>query len=79
MIVTADYETKKSIGEEANDLIAKILQPNPKKRLSIPEIFSHPWMKDVPQSIVMFTEEEKTKIKTEFTFNDCRRLNRNFD
>jgi len=67
------------VSKEANDLIKKILQPNPKKRLSIPEIFAHSWMSDIPISIQMFTDEEKEKIVKEFTFNDCWRLNRNFD
>jgi len=47
--------------------------------LTIPEIFAHEWMSDVPISIVMFTEEEKQKITKEFTFNDCWWLNRNFE
>lgn len=71
-IVTANYEIKESISVLANDLIKKILQPNPKKRLTIPEIFAHPWMQDIPISIQMFTDEEKTLIFKEFTFNDCR-------
>ena len=62
-IVTADYETKNSVSDLANDLINKILQPDPTKRLNIPEIFSHPWMSSIPKSIIMFNEEEKKKIK----------------
>jgi len=36
-------------------------------------------MQEIPVSIKMFTEDEKTLIFKEFTFNDCRRLNRNFE
>ena len=59
MIVTADFECKDSISEDAIDLIHKILQVDPLKRLNIPEIFAHPWMTSIPRSIVMFNEEEK--------------------
>ena len=78
MIVTADYEIKDSVGALPNDLIRKILQPDPDKRLTISEILAHPWMTSIPRSIEMFTEEEKEKIRTEFTFADCNKLNRNF-
>ena len=44
MIVTGDYELTAEVSEDANDLIKKIMQVNPKKRLTIPEIFSHKWM-----------------------------------
>ena len=36
-------------------------------------------MQEIPISIKMFTDEEKTLIFKEFTFNDCRRLNWNFE
>ena len=77
MIVTADFECKETISEDAIDLIKKILQTDPSKRLNIPEIFAHPWMLKVPKSMAMFNDEEKKKIEKEFTFNDCDRLNRN--
>lgn len=36
-------------------------------------------MLGIPKHLEMFTEEEKQKIWKEFTFNDCEKLNRNFD
>lgn len=43
MIVKAKYTLKPDISETARDLLKKILEPDPRKRLSIPEIFLHPW------------------------------------
>jgi calcium-dependent protein kinase len=79
MIIEADYEMTESVSDEAKDLIKKMLQPNPNQRLTIPEIFAHPWMNNIPLAMEMFTDEERVKIKKEFTFNDCNRLNRNKD
>ena len=32
------------VGEEARDLIKKILVPDPKKRLTVRQILAHPWL-----------------------------------
>lgn len=46
MIVKAKYSLKAEISEPARDLIKKILEPDPRKRLTIPQILSHPWFSD---------------------------------
>jgi serine/threonine protein kinase len=36
-----------NISEEAKDLIRRMLVLTPEKRISIPEILSHPWVKEI--------------------------------
>lgn len=70
MIVKAKYSLKTSISEDARDLLKRILEPDPKKRLKIPEIFAHQWFNDVKQDLPIFTEQEKEKIQQEFSYNN---------
>jgi len=76
MIIKAKYTLKPDISEEARDLLKKILETDPKKRLKIPEILAHPWFNDLETELEMFTEQEKEKIKEEFSYNDIRKNNK---
>ncbi len=49
-IIDGKYELAPDISESARDLIAKILNPDPQLRPSIPDILAHVWMKDVNES-----------------------------
>lgn len=77
LIIKAKYTLKDDISKESQDLITKLLEPLPTKRYTIAEALRHPWFKDTPNSLEMFTEQETNFIKTEYTYNDARRLNRN--
>lgn len=79
MIIKAKYSLKSDISEVSRDLLKKILEPDPRKRLSIPEILAHPWFADLKEDLEMFNEQEKEKIKIEFSYNDVRKYNRNMD
>lgn len=79
MIIKAKYSLKSDISEISRDLLKKILEPDPRKRLSIPEILAHPWFADLKEDLEMFNEQEKEKIKIEFSYNDVRKYNRNMD
>ena len=46
LIKKGDYKFPVSLSEEAKDLVKKMLILNPADRVSIPEILSHPWVKD---------------------------------
>lgn len=72
MIVKAKYSLKSDISEPARDLIKKVLEPDPRKRLTIPEILKHAWFDDLKSDLEMFTEQEKEKIKQEFSYNDVK-------
>lgn len=50
-ILTGDYKIPKFVGNEARDLITRILDTNPKTRYTIEIIRQHPWVKCVEMSI----------------------------
>ena len=54
------------LSEHAVDLIKKILTTDPKKRLSACEVLNHPWLKDAPTSLEVFTQKERDVIRKEY-------------
>ena len=75
LIMKGKYILKNSASADARDLLRKMLEVDPKKRLTIPQILCHRWFSDYDSSIEIFTKEEKETIKKEFTYN--QRANRN--
>ena len=69
-IVLAQFEFPPGFSSEAKDLISNILTSNPNKRLTLPQIKTHPWLKGIVPSKTLVptsaTELEKAKPK-EFT------------
>jgi len=63
LIKAGTYTLKDDISKEARKLIKGILEINPRKRLKLKEILETPWLQDVPESIDVFTENEKETIK----------------
>jgi calcium-dependent protein kinase len=56
LIINGKYEFKdEHLSEMAKDLISKLLQTDPKKRLSAFEVLGHPWLKDVEEVREIFT------------------------
>ena len=56
-ILNGKYKMKKTVSEEAKDLINRMLQPNPLIRITISEILAHPWFSiDVPKYLRNFYE-----------------------
>jgi serine/threonine protein kinase len=47
MILDATIEYKDTASEEARDLMTRMLQKNPNKRLTAEEALDHPWFDDV--------------------------------
>lgn len=63
---------------EAKDLIRGLLNPDPQARLGVSQVLKHPWMKGAELiSKDIFNDEEKEVIRSEFTYNDPSRFNRN--
>jgi len=66
-ILSGDYKTPKWISPEVKDLIRKILETKPEKRLTINKIREHVWMKSVPKELVPRDEpndeDEATFVK----------------
>lgn len=68
VIKTTPLSFPSDLSEEAQDIVCRLLNIDPYERLSIPEILSHPWMKEVsinePQDYPM-------------TFNECNNIQAN--
>ncbi|CDW78816.1 UNKNOWN [Stylonychia lemnae] len=77
LILKAKYNLKDEISEEAKDLLRKMLELDVSQRLTIKQVLSHPWMQDIDENLIMFNEQELEVVKTEFTYNDPSRFNRN--
>ena len=62
-ITSGDFEKIEDISDEANDLISKMLNINPKERINIEQILNHPWIKDINiknrKNVNLFTKAEK--------------------
>lgn len=71
LIIKAKYTLKDDISEEARNLLYGLLEKDPMKRLTIPQILAHEWLNDVDEKMQLFTEQEKELIKSEFTYNDA--------
>lgn len=78
LIKSGTYNLKDEVSKEGRKLIKSILEVNPEKRLKLKEILRAPWLEDAPESIDVFTENEKETIKKELTYANTKRINRNF-
>ena len=58
------------ISDDAKDLISRMLQVKPEDRISIPEVFKHPWLKMATQDAYGFpmTEEDDHDMEVGFSF-----------
>jgi serine/threonine protein kinase len=55
LILNGKYMLKEDISKEAIDLLRGLLEINPHKRLTIKEIYLHPWLKNYDPSVKLFT------------------------
>ena len=67
-IINGTYVLKNEVSEEVRDLLSKMLEVDPNKRLTIPQILCHPWFSDYNENIHLFTQEEIENIQKEFTY-----------
>lgn len=76
LILKAKYSLKDTVSEDVKDLIKGMLERDPKRRLTIPEILAHPWMQNIDEKLEFFNDAELEQIKKEFNnYND--RYNKN--
>ena len=72
IIKAGEFKEIEGVSKEANNLINKILQVNPKSRLSVDEILNHKWLDKVDLSqrnkLNLFTEAEKI-LMSKFNVN----------
>jgi len=76
LIMKGKYNLKEEVSIEVRDLLKKMLECNPYKRITIPEILKHSWMQDVDDSISLFTKEEKAALRKEYNYG-CDRVKLN--
>jgi len=57
-----------TISEDAKDLVRKMLVLTPEKRISIPEILNHPWIRDPSESLGGTDEDDEHDLKVGATF-----------
>ena len=74
IILKGKFTMKEDVSEEARDLLTKILQSDPKQRISEQEILSHPWMQTSNPTNDMFTPEEREFIEKEFCYSKKLKL-----
>lgn len=58
-------------------MINGLLTTDPLRRLSVGQALKHPWLQNIDESKGLFDSEEQEVIRTEFTYNDPSRYNRN--
>ncbi len=74
LILAGNYTLPAEISEDARDLLAKILNTNPALRITIPQIYEHPWMQDIDYTCTYFfpdffaTHSRKAKKCSEFVY-----------
>ena len=85
IIKAGEFKEIEGVSKEANNLLSKILQVNPKSRLSLDEILNHKWLDKVDLSqrhkLNLFTEAEKilmSKFDVNYLNSDKSELIENF-
>jgi serine/threonine protein kinase len=77
LILKGKYTLKEDVSANARSLLRGLLEIDPAKRITIKEIYEHPWVKSYDNTVELFNEEEREMIKKEYTYNDASRYNRN--
>ena len=77
MILNGRYLLKEDISVEAMDLLRGLLEINPHKRLTIKQIYQHPWLENYDPNLKLFSQDECELINKEYTYNHPSRYNRN--
>ena len=50
MIIKGNYTLKTDISSESRELLRALLETNPSKRITVPEILAHPWLQDIDEN-----------------------------
>eukprot|EP00826_Nyctotherus_ovalis_P035294 TRINITY_DN301_c0_g4_i1.p1 TRINITY_DN301_c0_g4~~TRINITY_DN301_c0_g4_i1.p1 ORF type:complete len:485 (-),score=132.32 TRINITY_DN301_c0_g4_i1:42-1496(-) len=62
LIKKGRYVLKEEVSWEARDLLGRLLERHPSRRINIEDILKHKWMQGVNESISLFSEEEQKKF-----------------
>jgi len=72
LIMKGRYTLKEDASKEAKDLLTKMLEIDPYKRITISEIFAHEWMQGIDETISLFSEQEKELLSKEYCYNKSK-------
>jgi serine/threonine protein kinase len=61
--MTTELQFEYDISPEAENLVRRLLKRDPLKRLTIPEILSHPWVSGEEETEMEPVEEEDSRFK----------------
>ena len=67
LIIQGKYKLKPGISEEAKNLLKRLIEHDPDKRITIPKIFRHKWMKK-NKNVNIFAKEEIETIAKEYMY-----------
>ena len=72
-IITGNFKDIHGISKDCNDLLHKLLQINPKKRISIDDALNHPWITNIEENkLTLFTKAEMVLLsKNYFDYRKC--------
>ena len=75
MIITGDFKEIHGVTKECNDLLHKLLQINPKKRITIDEALNHPWIQgNEDNNLTLFTKAEMVLLsKNYYDYRKCNK------
>jgi serine/threonine protein kinase len=68
MIMKGKYNLKEDISIEARDLLRRMLEVDPNKRISIDEIYNAKWFEDIDETLCLFSDQEKDTIRKEYSY-----------
>ena len=78
-ILRGRFRALEGVSGEAADLVKRIFEVEPAKRITIGGILEHPWLSDVGNGVVLFTKAERTLLdkngKNDFELFDVKNLN----
>ena len=75
-----DYIPLKNVSQECNELVKKMLEPDPLKRMTVQEVMQHPWfLKQLNKNVLRFNDQvvkqltEHPRLSDEM-IHDIRRI-----
>lgn len=76
MILKGKYSLKKKsryeeLSKDLKNMLKGLLEPDPSKRLTMPQVRKHPWLNIKPKAKVeIFSEAELAVIRKDFTYKE---------